>query len=355
MAVMPRRSYRILMVAGVYPTKKIPHLGTFIKSQTESLRAAGHKVELIHPDPGHPMPVRYAIATLQVFLKTLTGRFDIVHGHSGLWCLAARCQWTTPVVASFLGDDLLGEPLENGGWSKKAALVVHVSRWLCHVVDAVIVKSEEMKRATTKEDVFVIPNGVDFTLFHPIPRAEARSILGWEQDSYYVLFGSNPQWPRKRLQLAQAAVECLQKRGISARLVIAHGLPQTEVVQYINASNVVILTSSHEGSPNIVKETMACNVPVVSTNVGDVTQVISRTKGCNVCSDDPSALAVTLEEALLLTEPTTGRADIAHLECSMVAHQVTTVYEYAMKQKRKNASSFFAAEDIKALKENISK
>ena len=139
----------------------------------------------------------------------------------------------------------------------------------------------------------------------------------------------------KNFPLAQAAIERLRNRGILAELVVANGLPQTQVVRYINASNALILPSISEGSPNIVKETMACNVPVVSTDVGDVSEVIGHTKGCKVCPGDPDALATALKEALLHTEPTTGRIDIAHLECSVIASQVIAVYEQAQRQKAK--------------------
>jgi teichuronic acid biosynthesis glycosyltransferase TuaC len=319
--------YRVLMVTGVYPTQETPNRGTFIKSQAESLIAAGLEVEVIFPTPGRPVPIRYVSAAIQVFIKSLTRRYDIVHGHYGLWCLVARLQWTTPVVASFMGDDLLGTPLENGGWSKKAAFVVHVSRWLCHVVDAVIVKSEQMKKAASGDNISVIPNGVDFELFHPIPRTEARDTLGWDQDRYYVLFANNPKIPKKGFQLARNAIERLRDRGVLAELVVANGLSQTHVVQCINASDALILPSIHEGSPNVVKETMACNVPIVATDVGDVSQVIGHTQGCKVCPADPDALAIALEEALAHREPTTGRADIAHLECSVIAKRVIAVYE----------------------------
>jgi glycosyltransferase involved in cell wall biosynthesis len=151
--------------------------------------------------------------------------------------------------------------------------------------------------------------------------------LGWNQDAFYVLFGNDPQIPRKNFALAQAAIKCLHARGISAELVVANGLPQTQVVQYINASNVLILPSLIEGSPNIVKETMACNVPVVATDVGDVSEVIGHTKGCNVCPFEPEALAMALEEAIRHTQPTTGRNDIRHLDRRAVAQQVIEVYE----------------------------
>src|SRR6266571_8404166 len=164
---------RVLMVTGAYPTEQLPHSGTFIKSQVDSLIAAGLEIEVIHPKP-RPVLLRYAAAAMQVFLKTLTGHFDVVHGHYGQWCLIARMQWTTPVVASFLGSDLLGTMTANGSYSNMSRLIVHVSRWLCQRVDAAIVKSEGMQKAAPGGNVFVIPNGVDFELFHPIPRAEAR-------------------------------------------------------------------------------------------------------------------------------------------------------------------------------------
>ena len=319
--------YRVLMVTGVYPTEQIPHSGTFIKTQVDSLVAEGLEVEVIHPNSGQ-VPLRYISAAVQVFLKTLTGHFDIVNGYYGLWCLAARMQWTTPVVATYIGGDLLGELYADGGSRQKSELVVHASRWLCYLVDSVIVKSEGMKKAAPDiKNIFVIPDGVDFALFHPIPRAEARAALGWDPDRYYILFSNNPRLPSKNYPLARAAIERLTTRGISAELVVANGLPQTRVVQYMNASNALILPSIYEGSPNVVKEAMACNIPVVTTDVGDISQVIGHTRGCTVCPGDPDALAEALEQAIQFTGPTTGRKDISHLECSVVAKQIIAVYE----------------------------
>ncbi|HLJ34684.1 MAG TPA: glycosyltransferase [Ktedonobacteraceae bacterium] len=325
---------RVLMVTGIYPTPHKPHSGTFIQSQVESLIEAGLEVEIIHPKPGFT-PIRYASTALQVFRKTMAEHFDIVHGHYGLWCLASCLQWKTPVVASFLGDDVLGTPTRNATYSKKSRLVVRISQWLCHRVDAVIVKSEEMKQATRAGAAFVIPNGVDFTLFHPIPRAEARAALGWHKSRYYVLFGNNPLILRKNFALAQSAVARLRAKGLDIALVVATGLPQTQVVQYINASNALVLPSLAEGSPNIVKETMACNVPVIATEVGDVRQVIGHTDGCAICPPDPAAFANALEQAILRKEPTTGREDISHLDRTVVAQQVIAVYEQAIRKSHR--------------------
>ena len=123
LSVMPssiEKPLRVLMVTGAFPTKEAPHSGTFIKSQAESLIASGIEVEVIHPKPGLPVPIRYASAFIQVFIRTLTGDFDIVHGHYGLWCLVARLQGIAPVVASFLGSDLQGTIAADGRSYSKA-------------------------------------------------------------------------------------------------------------------------------------------------------------------------------------------------------------------------------------------
>lgn len=332
-----QKKYRIMMVTGIYPTDERPHKGTFVKAIVEPLIELGHEVEIIHPNPAHPTFWRYISATLQVFGRTLSGRYDVVHGHYGLWCLVARMQWTTPVVAAFLGDDLLGTVTGEGRHSKKSKLVVRVSQWLCHHVDAVTVKTEQMKKASLINNALVIPDGINFELFKPIPREEARTALGWDQDGYYVVFANNPAIPVKNFALAQAAIQCLQDRGLAVELKVANGLPQSTVVQYINASNALILSSVAEGSPNVVREAMACNVPVVATDVGDVAHVLANTDGCSTCPHDANVLADGLEKALRHSERTTGRADTAHLDSRTLVHQVVAMYDQATRKKVKAA------------------
>lgn len=332
LASSDERPLRVLTVTGIYPREGRPHNGTFIQSQVASLKAAGLEMVVVHPGPW-PTPLRYVSAICQVFWRTLTGHFDVVHGHYGLWACTARLQWTTPVVASFLGSDLLGHSVSTG-YTLKSRLVIRISRWLARHVAGVIVKSEQMRKVLdSRLEVAVIPNGVDFQLFRPMPRAELRQELGWDQERFSVLFGNDPRIYRKGFALAEAALACLQARGVQAELVVGNGLPQTQLVRYINACHALVLPSLAEGSPNIVKEAMACNVPVVASDVGDVAQVIGRTAGCSVCPRTPEAFADALELALHHTEPTTGRNDIAHLENSLVAQQVIALYRQARARK----------------------
>ncbi len=326
---LPAKPFRVLMVTGIYPTQQRPHAGTFVKTQVDSLIKAGLEVEVLHPSIGQPALVRYASTIVQIWQKAFSRRYDVINGQYGLWCLICRLQWTTPVVAAYIGDDLLGTIKADGNYSFKGNAVALLSRQLCYWVEAVIVKSEQMKRAARghQEKIFVIPDGVNFEQFHPVPRPEARKDLGWQQDKYYVLFGNNPLIPVKNFALAQAAVERIRAKGIDIELVVASGLPHATVMQYMNASNALILSSHAEGSPNVVREAMACNVPVVATDVGDVRDVIARTAGCTVCTpNNVEEMAAGIEVALAHTERTTGRQDTQHLASDVIAQQIIKVY-----------------------------
>jgi glycosyltransferase involved in cell wall biosynthesis len=320
------RILKVLMVTGMYPTPDRPHYGSFVASQTESLRAAGIYVDLVYPSWG-AAPIRYVWGATQVFWRTLGGEYDVVHAHFGLWGWAARAQFRSPVVMSFLGDDLLGRPDGHGGKTFRSRLVVSASLLLGHVVNAVIVKSNEMATCLPGVACEVIPNGVDFERFSPRDRVSSRKELDWHPTERYVVFVANPSEQRKRFDLAQAAVRVAEKNlGRSIHLVVVSGKPPDVVALHMNAADALLLTSDWEGSPNVVKEAMACNLPVVSVAVGDVAEVIGRTVGCAISRPEVSDIAEKLNSVIESPRRTTGRSDIEHLEIGTVARRVIAVY-----------------------------
>jgi teichuronic acid biosynthesis glycosyltransferase TuaC len=90
---------------------------------------------------------------------------------------------------------------------------------------------------------------------------------------------------------------------------------------------VVLLTSLWEGSPNVIKEAMACNTPIVSTDVGDVKEIIGKTEGCFITSFDPEDVSDKIKKALEFGKRTTGREDIKHLESGVVAKRIIAIYK----------------------------
>jgi glycosyltransferase involved in cell wall biosynthesis len=325
---------RILALTAMYPTAANPAFGSFVRTQVEALRGVGVGVDVLVLD-GPIRKLIYPKGVFQLRRRLAAGDVDLVHAHYGYVGMVARTQWKVPVVVTFHGDDLLGTVDESGRRTRPSELVVAGGKALTGMVDATIVQSEEMARASWSSRTFVVPHEVDFELFRPLERAECRAELGLDPDRPYVLFAADPGIPVKRYPLARAAVDQLVAEGVDAELVVVHREPQPRLVQYMNACNALILTSWQEGSPNVVKQAMACNVPVVSTDVGDVRQLMGGTDGCHVCAADPSELAKALVDVFERNRPTAGRDAVAHLTCDLVAARLIEVYETVLREGRR--------------------
>jgi glycosyltransferase involved in cell wall biosynthesis len=105
-------------------------------------------------------------------------------------------------------------------------------------------------------------------------------------------------------------------------------VPHAKIPLFMNACDAMIFTSMHEGSPNVVKEALACNLPVVSVEVGDVRRWLSRVDGCVVCADDkPATLTRALREVLQRNARVDGRPAILEIEESLLTQKVIQIYE----------------------------
>jgi glycosyltransferase involved in cell wall biosynthesis len=328
----------ICMVTNMIPTRDDPGFGVFIKSQIDSIAAAGHEVTTLAID-GRASKKNYFRAVKQLNAILAAKKHDIVHAHYGLSGIPACVQRHCPVVVSFCGDDLLGTSNGKGDYTFKGRLTVLAGQFVAHHADAVIVKSDKMlerlSSASARAKTVVIPNGVDFELFRPIDRLEARKKLGLEPFKKYVLFAGSPEAPVKRFDLADKAVELLRGSFTDVEIIVLHRKPQAEVPVYMNACDVVILTSDSEGSPNVIKEAMACNTPIVSVDAGDAWQLIGGAEQCHRAEREPGDLASKVKRVLQAAEPSDGRRRIGHLELSAVATRVIAVYEAVLAESRR--------------------
>ncbi len=98
---------------------------------------------------------------------------------------------------------------------------------------------------------------------------------------------------------------------------------------YLNATDVLLLTSKWEGSPNVIKEAMACNCPIVSTNVGDVKWLLDGVEGCFITTNDPRDVADKINKALNFKSKTKGRDKLFRLgfDSEHIAKKIIKVYE----------------------------
>lgn len=324
---------KVLVVTNMYPSPARPHWGAFVRSQVESLGALGVE-NVICEIEGWKSAARYAHALRSLPELARREQVDLVHAHYGLSGAAATGVRHVPLVVSFCGDDLLGRPDEKGRITSKSRWLVNVSRIAARRADAVIVKTEEMRRKIPEvADVEVIPNGVDLSRFTPMPREAARAKLGWPADGSVLLFAGSPGEPRKNWPLAQEVERRLQAAGLPVRLVAVHDRPQDELVLAMNAADVLLLPSFHEGSPNVVKEAMAVNLPVVAAPVGDCAERLAGVSPGAVAPLQPEAFTAAVEQAVRAGTRSNGRDKVEPLELSAVARRVLGVYERALRQR----------------------
>jgi len=248
------------------------------------------------------------------------GDFDLVHANYGLTAPMALAQPTRPIVLTLWGSDLMGrfEPLTK-------ACARHV--------DAVIVMTEEME-ARLDVPAHVIPHGVDMDLFRPYPQWAARERVGWTETGKNVLFPYTPGRPVKDYSRAQRIVGQVQNRcEDSVHLRAVNGVDHESMPWYYSAADAMLLTSKREGSPNSVKEAMACNLPVVATDVGDLSKRLDGVEPSAVCRSDAD-LVSELCEILQLNERSNGRAVIEPLGLEVMAERIFEVYESVLSEGR---------------------
>src|SRR5262249_36868175 len=133
--------------------------------------------------------------------------------------------------------------------------------------------------------------------------------------------------PVKRPGLARDAVEATKRLGINAEIHQLSGVAHNEVPVWLNASDIVLLTSLHEGSPNIIKESLACNVPVVSVDVGDVRERIQGIEGCYLALPEPGDLATKLSLVYAGPRRVPGRVKMQELSIERVALRLKEFYK----------------------------
>lgn len=325
----------VLAVTNMYPTPSAPASGTFVEQQVEGIRrTGGADVEVLLIDRLGQGMKAYGKVGQRVRAAIEASAPDVVHVMYGgvLADLVTRAAGAIPTVVSFCGSDLLGEP-GNGAVRRLAIRYgILASRRAARRALAIVVKSRNLREALPEgldpRRVWTIPNGVDLERFRPLDEAECRAQLGWSPGPFpmHVLFPSHPGHPRKRHALARAAVERLRTAGTAVELHTLKGVPHAEVPVWINASDCVILTSTHEGSPNIVKEALACDRAVVSVDVGDVAERLEGIEGCTVAAASPEALARGLDVVRRRGGRVEGRRHVEDLSIERVGRRLLEVY-----------------------------
>lgn len=244
---------------------------------------------------------------------------DIVHSHYLLSALL-----TTLCNPKYHAVSLMGSDVYHFFWRK---IIKIFAKKLWNVT---IVKSERMKDLLQLNNLYIIPNGVDLLTFYPIDKKIAREKLKINTSENIILFGADPSRKEKNYNLAFEALKLLENNNI--KVLFLKDISHENVLYYLNSADVLLLTSKYEGSPNVIKEAMACNCPIVSTDVGDVKWVIGNTEGCYITSFETDDVAHKIKLALEFSEKygkTNGRQRIIELglDSDTIAKKIIDVYK----------------------------
>lgn len=304
-----------------------------VENQGKSLEQIGVDVSYFSISSGI---VNYVRAIFKLHLKAKEERYDLIHAHFGLCGVVSLLSFPKiPIIVSFMGDDILGS-IKNGKYTFFSRVVSFINKFLgrfCY--SYIIVKSAEMQnRLFSRTPSSVLPNGVDLNSFDYIDKVVARRKLKWDNNKNYIIFCSDPKRPEKNYDLAVKACKLCRRKKII--LVPVFNVPNSEMKCFYSAADCLVLPSLHEGSPNVIKESMACNCPIVATDVGDVSWIIKDVEGCFISSFYVEEFSIKLNQAINFAEKnnrTKGRKKIIDLGLASadIANQLVKLYSELIK------------------------
>ena len=297
-------------------------INSLIKAQAESLEKVGIEIDFFLIQGKGIIGYLKNVPRLR---RQLKGKhYQIVHAHYSFCGYVATLAGTRNLVVSLMGSDI-----------KNNVILQFSTRIFARLFwKATIVKSKKMREDVQIKDAFVVPNGVNLNQFVQIYQPDAQRNLKWDTSKVHLLFAANPKRKEKNFALLEGAL-----KGIDASEISLHTLqdvPFSEMNMLYNACDGVLLSSLWEGSPNVIKEAMACNKPVVCTDVGDVKENFGSVSGCFISGfevDDYADKIQQLLEFINNKKDVNGLERIKELEISSnkIAEKILIIYQLAEK------------------------
>ena len=291
-------------------------ISPFVKEQGDSLKEMGLDIDyFLIKGKGI---TGYLKNYFNLIRLVKTNTYDIIHAHYGLSGLLATFQSHVPVVITFHGSDV--NLNRTNFYFSFVAPRLSDENIFVH-------KNLSKKLSLFSDKAKIIPCGVNLNLFKPIDKLASRDKLGLDHNYTYVLFSSSFNNRIKNAALAKLALSNFE----NIILLEMKGYSREEVHLLMNAVDILIVTSYSETGPLVVKEALACNCPIISTDVGDVKELARSTKNCYIVEYDAKQIEQRIRDILSSNKKSDGRAAVKHLSLEKIATDVYEVYKRVVK------------------------
>ena len=302
---------RILIIASGNSSQVSP----FVKEQAESIIKQGISVDffLIRGKGIFGYLKNYFF----LLKKIKSEKYDLLHAHYGLSGLLATLQFFVPVIITFHGSDV---NMKKNYFFSRIASRLSTNNIFVH-------QNLPERLKIFREPLNIIPCGFDNNLFFPIPKNKARNMLEWKKNTHFIVFSSAFDNKIKNVQLAKSAISGIN----NCKLVELKGYSKENINLILNASDLLLVTSLSETGPIIVKEALACNCPIISTDVGDVKNLIQDVQNCYISSYNPEDIKTKINQVFIKNKRTNGERTIKNFKLENIAYKVIDVYKNTLK------------------------
>lgn len=299
---------RVLVVASFNKGSFAP----FIVEQAEALKRQGCDIDFFGLQGKGIKGYLRNLPRLKREIKAFSP--DIIHAHYGLSGLSANLQRNVPVVTTYHGSDINEKKL-----LPLSKMAMRLSAW------NIFVSQKTIDIAKPRKKYSLLPCGIDFSELQLTEKSEARRRMKLDDNKRYILFAGAFDNEVKNALLAQKVVEEMQ----DVDLLELKGYSRDEVTLLMCASDAFLMTSVTEGSPQVIKEALACGCPIVSVDVGDVKERIDGVEGCFIAETRESMeLASLLQKAFGFGGKTEGREKmiVDGMDNRLVAQKLMEIY-----------------------------
>lgn len=286
-------------------------IAPFIEEQVNALKKIGLQMEIFGVKG---KGIRGYLKNWKLLLQHINEfQPDIIHAHYGLSGLLANLQRKVPVVTTYHGSDINDKRI-----FRISKLTIRLSE------HNIFVSQKNVDKAKLKKKFSLISCGVDTSVFYPQNQEACRREMKLSKEKKYILFAGAFDNQVKNASLALNVVSTLK----NTELIELKDYTRENVACLMNAVNACLMTSHSEGSPQFIKEAMACNCPVVSVDVGDVKELLEGVKHCYLAKYDIQDISEKLNLLFENGERTNGKEKISnmHLDSTSVARRILEVY-----------------------------